>query len=342
MGVARADLGERAGDRDPRGGQLDRLERHRLLDAVERDPELLGERGRRRAHLLGGRLLVLVAPAPVLAPCGCSPAASLCARRSRSDRGRARRIHSLSASVREARREQHRTRDPRPRTVGAGADLGALARASTSSPRAEQSRGRRRGDPGPAAIAARPATTAWPRGWSTTAEDDGGIAIELQPLRWALRLVRGRRLAQRGRAVRDALRRRPLAGRAARPVGLLVGRALGARRGRRRRPRREPCRHARARAAGGVGGRARARARRGAAAAAAPARHVRRARPGWPRATSDAVTPDHEHDEFAWWPREIDEWPAEAGRGAAADGALADGVSPSRAASAPGRSRSRA
>jgi 8-oxo-dGTP diphosphatase len=25
------------------------------------------------------------------------------------------------------------------------------------------------------------------------------------------------------------------------------------------------------------------------------------------------VTPDHEHDEFAWWPREIDEWPPEAG-----------------------------
>jgi len=27
----------------------------------------------------------------------------------------------------------------------------------------------------------------------------------------------------------------------------------------------------------------------------------------------DEVTPDHEHDEFAWWPREIDEWPSEAG-----------------------------
>jgi ADP-ribose pyrophosphatase YjhB (NUDIX family) len=25
------------------------------------------------------------------------------------------------------------------------------------------------------------------------------------------------------------------------------------------------------------------------------------------------VTPDHEHDAFAWWPAEIDEWPAEAG-----------------------------
>jgi len=25
------------------------------------------------------------------------------------------------------------------------------------------------------------------------------------------------------------------------------------------------------------------------------------------------VTPDHEHDEYAWWPREIERWPAEAG-----------------------------
>ncbi|HWX86583.1 MAG TPA: NUDIX domain-containing protein [Solirubrobacteraceae bacterium] len=24
------------------------------------------------------------------------------------------------------------------------------------------------------------------------------------------------------------------------------------------------------------------------------------------------VTPDHEHDEYAWWPKEIDEWPEEA------------------------------
>ncbi len=25
------------------------------------------------------------------------------------------------------------------------------------------------------------------------------------------------------------------------------------------------------------------------------------------------VMPDHEHDAFAWWPAEIDAWPAEAG-----------------------------
>ena len=27
----------------------------------------------------------------------------------------------------------------------------------------------------------------------------------------------------------------------------------------------------------------------------------------------ELVTPDHEHDAYAWWPREIDRWPAEAG-----------------------------
>jgi 8-oxo-dGTP diphosphatase len=27
------------------------------------------------------------------------------------------------------------------------------------------------------------------------------------------------------------------------------------------------------------------------------------------------VTPDHEHDAFAWWPSDIDEWPAEAEQG---------------------------
>jgi 8-oxo-dGTP diphosphatase len=29
--------------------------------------------------------------------------------------------------------------------------------------------------------------------------------------------------------------------------------------------------------------------------------------------TGAEVTPDHEHDAFAWWPPEIDDWPAEAG-----------------------------
>jgi 8-oxo-dGTP pyrophosphatase MutT (NUDIX family) len=32
-----------------------------------------------------------------------------------------------------------------------------------------------------------------------------------------------------------------------------------------------------------------------------------------PEGTDKTVMPDHEHDAFAWWPREIDEWPREAG-----------------------------
>ena len=32
-----------------------------------------------------------------------------------------------------------------------------------------------------------------------------------------------------------------------------------------------------------------------------------------PEGAEEAVTPDHEHDAYAWWPREIDEWPPEAG-----------------------------
>ena len=60
---------------------------------------------------------------------------------------------------------------------------------------------------------------------------------------------RRRRVRQRRGAVRHALGRRALAGRAARELGRIVGGALGARRRRRGRPGREPGRHARARAA---------------------------------------------------------------------------------------------
>jgi hypothetical protein len=24
------------------------------------------------------------------------------------------------------------------------------------------------------------------------------------------------------------------------------------------------------------------------------------------------VVPDHEHDQYAWWPREVDDWPPDA------------------------------
>ena len=32
-----------------------------------------------------------------------------------------------------------------------------------------------------------------------------------------------------------------------------------------------------------------------------------------PAGAEDEVKPDHEHDAYAWWPRDIDMWPAEAG-----------------------------
>ena len=48
----------------------------------------------------------------------------------------------------------------------------------------------------------------------------------------------------------------------------------------------------------------------------------------------ETVTPDHEHDEFAWWPREIADWPPEAGDALPRMATVAVGVS--SAAPAPG------
>ena len=55
-------------ERDARGGQLDRLERHRLLRLRRAEAEVRGEPGGGRAQLVRGRPLVLVAPAPVAPP----------------------------------------------------------------------------------------------------------------------------------------------------------------------------------------------------------------------------------------------------------------------------------
>ena len=35
------------------------------------------------------------------------------------------------------------------------------------------------------------------------------------------------------------------------------------------------------------------------------------------------VVPDHEHDEFAWWPAEVERWPAEADIAAPREGGAA-------------------
>jgi 8-oxo-dGTP pyrophosphatase MutT (NUDIX family) len=142
-------------------------------------------------------------------------------------------------------------------------------------------------------------------------QDGDGIAIDLQPLRWALRLVSGDAcLSVAGLCVTRSADGRWLAGRRAPWVSSWAGRwALGA---------------------GGavdVGENpADTLVRelseewavspervRGEALVRLPHRLVMFVGQAWLAHGSDAaVTPDHEHDAFAWWPREIERWPAEA------------------------------
>ncbi len=67
------------------------------------------------------------------------------------------------------------TRDPRPRTVGAGAGHGALAQEHFERPRQRRPRRLTRRS-GSCRTGARPATTAWRRAWSTTARTTGNLA----------------------------------------------------------------------------------------------------------------------------------------------------------------------
>jgi 8-oxo-dGTP diphosphatase len=141
---------------------------------------------------------------------------------------------------------------------------------------------------------------------------DGSIAMELQPLRWALRLVAGDASESVASlcVTRDA-DGRWLAGRRAQWVSSWAGRwALGA---------------------GGAVDLGESPAEtlvrelkeewdvapqrvRGEALLRLPHRLVMFVGQAWlPPGAESAVTPDHEHDAFAWWPAEIDDWPAEAG-----------------------------
>jgi ADP-ribose pyrophosphatase YjhB (NUDIX family) len=143
-------------------------------------------------------------------------------------------------------------------------------------------------------------------------EDGDGIAIEMQPLRWALRLVAGD--ASESMAALCVTRSsdgRWLAGRRAQWVSSWAGRwALGA---------------------GGAVDLGENPADtlvrelreewavspervRGEALLRLPHKLVMFVGQAWlPEGAEEAVTPDHEHDAYAWWPREIDEWPPEAG-----------------------------
>ena len=139
-----------------------------------------------------------------------------------------------------------------------------------------------------------------------------GIEIDLQPLRWALRLVAGDAChSVAALCVTRSADGRWLAGRRAAWVSSWAGRwALGA---------------------GGAVDLGENPADtlvreldeewsvspervRGEALVRLPQQMVMFVGQAWlPEGAEDAVTPDHEHDEFAWWPREIDQWPPEAG-----------------------------
>jgi 8-oxo-dGTP diphosphatase len=143
-------------------------------------------------------------------------------------------------------------------------------------------------------------------------EDESGIAIELQPLRWALRLVpEDASQSVAALCVTRSADGRWLAGRRAPWVASWAGRwALGA--------------------GGAVDlgeGPAETLVRelheewavtpervRGEALLRLPHKLIMFVGQAWlAEGAEEAVTPDHEHDEFAWWPRDIGQWPAEAG-----------------------------
>jgi len=143
-------------------------------------------------------------------------------------------------------------------------------------------------------------------------QEGEGISIELQPLRWALRLVESdASQSMAALCVTRAADGRWLAGRRAQWVSSWAGRwALGA---------------------GGAVDLGESPADtlvrelkeewsvspervRGEALLCLPQRMVMFVGQAWlAEGAEDEVTPDDEHDAFAWWPREIEQWPPEAG-----------------------------
>jgi 8-oxo-dGTP diphosphatase len=139
-----------------------------------------------------------------------------------------------------------------------------------------------------------------------------GIAIDLQPLRWALRLVAGDAShSMAALCVTRSADGRWLAGRRAEWVSSWAGRwALGA--GGAVDLGENPA-DTLVRELGEEWSVAPERVR-GEALVHLPQQMVMFVGQAWlADGAEETVTPDHEHDAFAWWPRDIDDWPAEAG-----------------------------
>ena len=143
-------------------------------------------------------------------------------------------------------------------------------------------------------------------------EAEDGLAIDLQPLRWALRLVDGDASASvAALCVTRSADGRWLAGRRAAWVASWAGRwALGA--GGAVDVGENPG-DTLVRELGEEWAVAPARVR-GEALVRLPQHLIMFVGQAWlPEGAEDEVAPDHEHDAYAWWPREVREWPPEAG-----------------------------
>ena len=143
-------------------------------------------------------------------------------------------------------------------------------------------------------------------------QDQDGIAIELQPLRWALRLVAGDAShSVAALCVTRSADGRWLAGRRAEWVSSWAGRwALGAGGAVDLGENPADTLVRELREEWGVS----PERVRGEALVRLPHGMVMFVGQAWlAEGVEQAVTPDHEHNAFAWWPRAIDEWPPEAG-----------------------------
>jgi ADP-ribose pyrophosphatase YjhB (NUDIX family) len=143
-------------------------------------------------------------------------------------------------------------------------------------------------------------------------EEQEGLAVELQPLRWALRLVEGDASGSLAAlCVTRSSDGRWLAGRRAPWVSSWAGRwALGA--GGAVDLGENPA-HTLVRELREEWGVSPERVRCE-ALLRLPHRLVMFVGQAWlAEGEEELLTPDHEHDEFAWWPREVERWPREAG-----------------------------